>query len=266
MTTYAGAIGSLVRLDYTSSQQIGDERAMSMATTLGGRRIAQLGAASRRQWSVSVPRTSVTGVARLQVLRQSVPMPWVWLPSWATRTNILTPDHSAWQGLSLTGATVGSLVDLDDGGIASSLNDPSGSARQFTLYYPVVPGVKVTGAVYARQLAGTSVTCRITWRDAAGATISSVTGTKAVATSGPLSRVTVSATPPSNAVTCYLVATNHSILAAPSITYTDVPVEWGPGAGCLTAVVAGLEQDVVTAFGTPGGQESTYNFTVSEVG
>lgn len=265
MSAYMGVVGSFYEVECASSLRTTDAKAQTVLTALGGRRIAQQSPESRRTWDCSVDGAEPAAMSRLSVLRQAVPMPWVFYSSWALVTNILTPDHSAWKGLSLSGATPGSVVELADGGLARSLNDPVG-ARTMTLQYPVVPGRAVTGGVYARQAGATSVTLRLSWVDAAGSLVSSTTTTRPLSAQGPLQRLTVTAVAPPTAVACYLVATNHSVLAAPSMTVTPAAMPWSVGGGCLTAVVDGVASDAITAWPKVGGQRASYSFTVTEVG
>lgn len=265
MSSYLGTAGAFFEVHGGSTLRTTDLRPQTVLTALGGRRVAQQGAESRRTWDVTVENADAATLSRLAVLRAALPMPWTFYSSWAAVTNVLTPDHSVWRGLSLSGASLGSVVELADGGIARSLNDPSAS-RTMTLQYPVAPGCPVTGGVYARQAGTTSVTLRLSWVDAAGALVSSVTSTRPVNTQGPLQRLTVSGVTPANAVACYLVATNHSVLAGPSLTLTDAPMPWSYGGGCLTAVTDGIAADALAAWAEVGGQRTGYSFTVTEVG
>jgi len=247
--------------------RIADARKMSTDTTLGGRVVAQLGAQSRRVWDCSIGNGDSADISLLQMLMRSLPMPWVWLSPWAVASNILQPDHSLWQGLSLSGATVGSIVQLEGGKFAPSLNDAASPTRSFTVQLPVIQGVPVTAGVHARPVSvGGSVTCRMTWVDAGGSVLSSNSSSKVCASSGPLTRVTVTATPPVGAVAVYVVATGHTVLAAPSITYTPAATAWALGGGCSAAVVAATSMDVIAAWPEVGGQRESFDFTVTEVG
>ena len=267
MAVYAGTVGSLVALECESRLSQAAARSMSTMTTLGGRVIAQLGQAQRRRWQVTVDNSDQTEVGKLAMMLDALPQPWVWLDSWAQVTNLLTPDQSSWRAYSYPSATVGSLVDLEGGGVAVSLNDPTSPTRGFAFDVPAVPGVPFTASVHARpKTTGGSVTVRVSWQDAAGAIITSNSGSRVCAPSGPWTRVTVTATPPAGAVKCYLVATNHIALAAPAVTFTDQAMAWGHGAGCTAAVLPGLSLDVLTAWQQPGGQRASYSFDVIEVG
>lgn len=266
MSAFLGVPGSFYEVHGGSTLRTTDMKSQAILTLLGGRRIAQQGAESRRTWDVAVENADAATLSRLAVLRATVPMPWAFYSAWALVTNVMTPDQSLWRGpLSFTGASLGELVDLADGGFARSLNDTP-AARTFTVQYPVTPGVPVTAGVYARQAGAAAVTLRLTWVNAAGAVATSTTVTRSLATSGPLQRITVTAAPPIEAVSCYLVVTNHSVIAAPSLTFTSSPMPWSIGAGCLTAVIDGIASDALAAWAETGGQRTGYSFSVTEVG
>ena len=241
---------------------------MSTQTTLGGRIIAQLGAAQRRRWQASVGYADATEIGTLAMMLDGLPQPWVWLDSWAQVTNTLTPAQSRFDQAWSSGATLGSLVALEGGGVAVSLNEASLTGRTFVASLPVVPGVPVTGSVHGRPADPmASSTVRITFQDIVGATISSVTGAaKTLAAVGPLQRLTVSTTPPATAVMASLTSTNVNVHAGPALTFTPAAMGWGHGAGCKSVVLPGLSVDVLTAWAQAGGQNAAYSFDVVEVG
>ena len=267
MAVYAGSIGSLVALGCASKSGQESARSVSTMTTLGGRVIAQLGQAQRRKWQASINVADQTEIGKLAMMLDALPQPWVWLDSWAQVTNTLTPDQSRFEQAWSSGATVGSLVDLEGGGVAVSLLEASLTGRTFAASCPVVPGVPVTGSVFARPAGTGSSSVQVSFRDAAGALLTTISGTaRTLPGSGPLGRLTVTATPPANAATCSLTSTNTAMLAGPALTFTTSAMAWGYGAGCRTVVLPGLSLDVVTAWRQAGGQRASYSFDVIEVG
>jgi hypothetical protein len=269
---WIGPIGGLVEVRCPAALAPSTSRPTSYRTTLGGVRKAQVSQRTQHGQQVALSFTRPQDVANLYAIVEGEfgAGPFWWVDPWATHTNLLAPRASMLEvgTWSTDGVVVESgAVALPGGGCAGrslSLANPAGTVF-FPRYaggsdnVPVLPGKPVTGSVYAL---GSTVTVRVQWLDAAGTAAGSVSAQ----TSSPagLTRCSVTAVPPSNAVACYVAVTGASILARPAVTWTDGVLPWHVGQGMPRVVIDAVAGDVVAAWDGLQGQTAT--FAVTEVG
>jgi hypothetical protein len=200
------------------------------------------------------------------------PGPFWWVDPYAQRTNLLTPEASTLDGGTWgtsVGATVtaGGAVALDGGGRAGrSLVIGSASDTVFLPRHegarddiPVTPSRPVTASVWAT---GSSVQVGLRFVDAAGTLLTTAFATHMPG--GIMRRISVTGTPPTTAVACYLGITGATRIARPAITWTSDLKGWDVGQGIPRAVITAMDGDVIAAWDSLQGRSAT--FLVTEVG
>jgi hypothetical protein len=270
VTVYLGIPGRLVELRCPSDQSSPADGVFSFERTLEGRVKAQARRLSRRQWSVAVSAATPADVGALAGFAGGEwgRGPFVWVSADAPVTNLLTPEQSLCDPSTLytAGVIAGGPLNLGSDGWAgrSFLNpDPATTFRFGGQGAPVLPGQKVTASAY---VVGAGSKVQIRWEDAAGAFISAVTSTSS-GVAGSATRVSITATPPTNAALANVNAVSTAQAARPALTWTDTLFDWSDGQGCPKAVVSGLDRRLVLALRTPGyGRYADASFTITEVG
>lgn len=266
MLAYLGPSGGLVPFKCPSSVEISGERPASYRVTLGGRVKGFRGAKSRRAWSAGIGTATPSEISALQALIEYGTPPWVWVEPYAMVTNLLHPEQSVLlPGTWIGSATVGGAGVTADGTrfgrslIASGNVDLHCRASGYDRL-PVVPGVPVSASVYG---SGTGYV-RLVWLNSAGGFISNSDG---ASSTGTLTRRTIGATPPANAVSAQLVSVGLTQITLPAYTFTKTPAVWSIGRGCNRVSVDGLSEAVQMAVADdPSMRRSSISFTVREVG
>lgn len=267
MTVYLGTLGRLVELWSTPSAQVQAEDRYSFTTTLEGRRKSQVRSAGRRTWSLSAQSADPRESASLQQFADGVwgPGPFVFVSADAPATNLLTPGAASCDpALIIATAFIsnGGPAEVEPGlWVGRSYLNTSGSINMaFSARTPVIPGRAVTGSVYVR---GAAMKANISFWDAAGQFISSASSSGSGSASA-WSRLSVTRTPPANAVRLSVYASGAGRGAAPAVTWSESVLPWSDGQGCDKAVVSSSSRDLaVTGM---NGTFSNLSFTVSEVG
>lgn len=267
MTVYLGTLGRMVELWSTPSAQVQAEDRYSFTTTLEGSRKAQVRRNGRRTWSLNAQFADPRESAALQQFADGAwgPGPFVFVSADAPATNLLTPAAA-----SCDPALIESTAFISNGGPAeiepgvwvgrSYLNTSATLNTTFPAVVPVLQGVPVTGSAYVR---GAGMQVYVSFRDAAGAFIQSYSSSESGSASS-WSRLSVTRTPPANAVSASVYTRGAGRSAAPAVTWTDSVQVWSDGQGCEKAVVSSSSRDLaVTGM---NGTYSNLSFTVSEVG
>lgn len=267
---YLGTLGRMIGIKCPASQNVEHEERYTFQTTLEGRRKAQVRPRGPRTWSLQTSdATTQAQVATLMQFAQGAwgPGPFVFLPADAPVTNLLTPAASLCgpgEFVLTSGVTVteGAPMRTPDGWAARSLikTTPNGLFLGKDMI-PVLPGTPVTGSAYIRGAGGK---VSIHWYDSTGTIITSVLSTE-TAESSVVKRCSLTAMPPSNAVSCRLAVTASVQQAAwPAVTWTDKLQTFGEGQGCTKSVVSTASRSLVMA--VPGFTYSNLSFNVTEVG
>lgn len=264
---FLGPLGGLVEfVHYKGSSGSQEAREASFKTTLGGARKAFLEPdLGLREWSVSTAGLGPEEFAGFELLTAGAygPPPFRWIDHIAQVTNAITPRKSLFQA-GVSGGTSGPggmLTGADGTRHPVSLNASAGTVY-FAQDTPVLPGLPVTGSVYATS--GAKVHLHI--RDAAGAILTNISTT--ATTAGQ--RLVLTATAPAGAVSARLAvaaSTNPGTVAGVAITWTDKPMPWSKGRGAEKVVIHGISDDVQDADpDSDNGRIVDFSFTVTEVG
>lgn len=267
MTVYLGTLGRMVPIYSTPSAQLETEERYSFTRTLEGRRKAQTKPVSRRTWSLNAQFADPREQAALAQFADGTwgPGPFVFVSADAPATNLLTPGAASCDPALITATAFisnGGPVEVEPGLWVgrSYLNTSSSINTAFPARTPVIPGRPVTGSAYVR---GLGMKLNISFWDAADQFISSAASTGSGSASS-WSRLSVTRTPPTNAVRVAVYASGAGRGAAPAVTWSDSALPWSDGHGCDKAVVSSSSRDLaVTGI---NGTYSNLGFTVSEVG
>lgn len=261
-----GAPGALIALpDAQGTLSVTDGPAVTISRLLGGGQYATITPASRREWRVSIPAMTALEASRLQVLLRAVPAPYAWLSVWAMRVNALTPDQTLFTTYP-EGAIPGPLVECVDGVLAPSVS-LGGAVTTLTYADDVVctPATTVTASVHARPFAGAAPRLYLRFLNAAGGIVDNSARSTTVSGSGPLQRISHTATAPAGTVSVQLRVDDAAIVAAPALTFTSALTPWGVGDGCARSVVSGYTSEPSSASAWDESL-SDISFTVTEVG
>lgn len=271
MSAWVGPLGALVEFaEYKGSLSVGPASRSSFKRTLGGTVFEQRGPRGRRVWDVSTSADPAQAASFSALVDGAYgPPPWVWVDPLAAVTNLFSPEQALLsQGTYSTGTGItqgGAGFTADGIRYGRSVN---ALGANVSLHYrdlvvdrlPVLPGVPVTGSVYASGPAYV----RMSWLSEFGSVISSVSGQ---AGDGVMTRRTLTATPPAGAASVQVIVMNPTALALPSLTWTPFANPWAAGKGCTRATIDGLSEDVeVVDSGRANNQWSSFSFTVQELG
>ena len=269
MPVYLGTLGRMVKLPYVGSQQVQSEERYNFASTLEGKRKAQVKPKGTRTWALSADHYRPNEHSLLSQFADGAwgPGPFVFVSADAPVSNMLLPGVADClssenpSGLVLDGGP----VQVNDAWFARSYLNSSGVTVFFGKDHgsgavPVIAGRRVTGSVH---VTGSGARVQLSFYDAAGASLGSSLGNVA-GVSGWV-RSSVSVLPPAGAVSARVFANSATVRATgPAITWSDGLLPWGSGQGCSKAVVHGVTRDQVLA--VQGHTYSNVGFTVSEVG
>lgn len=263
---YLGSLGRLIGLSCPSTEQVTPAPRYVTASTVEGRRRAQVRPASPRVWDLSVEVATPAELAALSgfVTGAWGNGPWHWVPVQAQQGNLLTPreagllDYEALQWWSPGGP----VRDAEGAWSASSISSSlTGAYGRLFDGIPVVAGGPVT---WAADVQGDGQSALgLGFRDASGAQIAGAYGNE-VAQAG-MGRVSMTVTVPVDAVSLHVgVRGGVTRVTRPQVTWTDGPVPYSAGHGCRMAVVDGFSEDLIVA--NRYGTYSSAGFTVMEVG
>lgn len=270
---WVGPPENLMRGDFLESQDVESERAVTTMTTLAGRRVAQIGPAVRRTWSLSLPGVSTSEeIATWQAFSEGEygPGPFTFVSDWAADVNLLTGPQSVltppsqFQG----GTSEGGSLTLADGTRAGrSLLATSDVSIAWpydgeVIFMPVVPGQPLTVSAYA-AVSGVRIRARL--YSAGQAVTRTVGGSTSTGTGQRVSASTVAE--PGEAFVLILLdrpSGGAFTVARPAITWTDGLRPWGVGSGGVRVVMEGFSVSP-----TVGHRHMAYggaSFTLIEVG
>lgn len=275
MVAYLGNPGSLIRVHDPADQSKDSQRPVRYMSTLGGATFAQIGPRTKRSWDVRLPRISTPSeVATWQAFVEGEfgNGPWWFVPELAATSNVLSPRGSLLDpgGVDQAGTSSnGGPLTLPDGSRAGrswlaqsgmNLYLPWAGALE---YVPVVPGLPVTGSVYAQGAAGTSL--RMRFYDTSGVVVRTASASSYSGSS--VQRLHVSSVTQEGEASVLLIVRNNAgsfRVARPAITWTDTVRPWSVGAGAPAVHVAGYSEDATLA--VPGREMVGVSLTVQEVG
>lgn len=263
---YLGSLGRLVGLRCASTESSGATDRYVTQTAIDGQRRAQIVPGAPRTWSADWDLAYPGEGAALQGFTSGAwgPGPWHWVPVQAQHENLLTPREAMLLDFYPTGTlSVGGPLHVNGVRAPRSLlhSRASGWSPVFR-YVPVVPGRAVTWTAEINGPGGVAPRLVIQMVDAAGGTISNTYGTGAVTSA--VQRVSVTVTPPSNAVAFHACLDYTATrLIRPQVTWTTGPVDYGPGHGCRSAIIDAASTSVLLS--TRDRSFSSVGFTVMEV-
>lgn len=270
---YLGSLSRMVGVACPSEQRVASADRFSFQTTLEGRVKAQFRPGGRRAWDLRLPRTSSPlEVSKLTDFTSGVwgPGPFRFVSAEAATTNLLPPEVArmdigeSQSGLFSDGGPWAVLGDLlpkswvSDGSVAAFF----GLASSGSGLVPVIPGRSVMGAV---TVLGDDAYAHVQFFDDQGGSLGRV-NSSVRASAGSAVRSWVAGIAPEGSAYCRLYASNAVRLARPQVTWTEGPVDWADGRGCVRAVVLGGQSELVRANQGPNNRTlEGVSFTVQEV-
>lgn len=270
MTAYLGPAGNLVAFKCPSDEQIDLSDPVSLSRTLGGVQKAQYGRRAPRAWKVGISTATPAEIGQLMGLMQGLygPPPWVYVGPWAQVTNLLTPASSMMLPGSWTGSvSAGGVVSLE-GGARPTFSTVSANGSEVRLpAVPAVPGVPVTGSVWAAgHLVSEGFNTVLDFLDSGGATISTSFKSHQVP-AGVLRRRSVTAIAPEGTTSVVFRVAHALRTALPAVTWTPDLAEWAVGGGAPKVVAHGLSEAVQLAVRDEAYlRRSAASFILEEVG
>lgn len=270
MASYLGPLGGLVPVRCASSLQTSTARPVSLRTTLGGRRMAQVGRRAHRSWDVGLSAASTpSDLAPVQAFvdGEHGVGPWWWIDAWSQVTNLLPPGAAALEP-PWNNTVIGPPVSLPDGSRAgrslqfinpatvSYMRDLDGAI----LRIPCAPALPVTVAAWLNT-PGAVLVVAVT--DAAG---TQLTAPQVAHTALGWARDKVTFTPPATAAGLSIRVLGGGSFAHPTVTWTPTLMAYHAGQGAPQVIVTEFSQDVTLATTKPGRQMAEGSYTVTEVG
>ena len=263
---YLGALGRLVRVPGTASEDVDRAARYVESTTVEGRRRVQALAFTPRSWSVSVPVQYGDQTAPVEAFMTGAwgRGPWHWVPVAAQLGNMLTPAQASLEDhLTPNGIGEGGPVQDADGVWAPrsvSVSIP-GTAAVLVRNIPVIEGQPVTYSADVQRRTGTpGLTIGFYGADGASTGVLIGYGTAA----NGMQRMSLSGTVPAGTVEMGIgVHTNTARLTRPQVTWTAEPVPYASGHGCRTAVIDSPSQSLTVV--NSAGMAGALDFTVMEV-
>lgn len=264
---YLGSLGRMIGIKCPAQQQVQSEERYTFQPTLEGLRKAQVRPRGPRSWSLqtSDATTPQQALALMQFAQGAWgPGPFVFISADAPVTNMLTPAAASCAPEMADGysyLSAGGPVQL--GGVwaaRSLLNSNPGSLLIVNEKVPVLPGVPVTVSAWVRGEGGA---VRVSFYDQSDVVVGFALST-VKSTAGATKRSWVSAVTPANASHARIVGVGVTMLAMPSLTWTNELLPEAEGQGCAQAVVHSTSRDLVLA--SEQAVYSNVSFTVTEVG
>ena len=268
---YLGSLGRLVGFRCASSERVQSVPRYVERITVEGRRRVQVTPASPRTWDVSWGLANPGEVAALAAFTSGAwgSGPWHWVSVDAWQGNLLTPTEADLTGVAYNDRwSLGGPMRRESGdwsGQSLVVSVPSGS-HVVVEGIPVLPGRAVTyGADVQASDPSVAPRLHVQWADAAGGFIAQQFADGEV--TGAVQRASVTFTPPANAASARLLLDRTvARYTAPQVTWTPHEVPYAPGHGCRSAVVDGMNRDLLYAADARRGSYSSIGFTVMEVG
>lgn len=264
VTVYLGTLGRMIPIYSTPSAQLETEDRYSFTTTLEGRRKAQTRPVGRRTWGLNAQFADPAEHSLLSQFANGAwgPGPFVFVSADAPVTNMLTPSAAQSMIVATSGVTLGGPM-LSAGGVWSPQSIMTNGAT--TVYFDSARYLVIGGRMltFSADVVGGGAKVLLAFYGSAGEFISTASSTN-VGVPGTATRLSVSAFPPSGAVSVQVGFSNAVQGTHPTLTWSDRDLGWSDGQGCLKAVVHGFTRDQVLA--VAGKTFSNVSFTVSEVG
>lgn len=269
---HLGKLGFLVELKCAASLSLQTVRPARARTTLGGVNTVQVGARTNRTWDVSLSDASTPAEhaeIRAFVEGEHGLGPWCFVSDWASVTNVISPRGSVLEvGIPQNGSSLngGSMV-LPDGNVAGRSLLVSSPTTAVVLPrvdsanepIPVIPGVKVTGSVWAL---GSSARLRLRFYDLAGNILATFSGASFTAVTP--TRLILSAVPPAESAYGLLIVDGVTRVARPALSWTDSARPWSVGEGAPMAHVSEVGTNIGLA--TREIQYGSASYQIVEVG
>lgn len=273
MSAWIGPLGSLIEFKCPSAVESKSEDSHVYFTPLGGDvAVTRLGDGTRpRVWDVSVDAARPDHVAALQGLADGEwgPGPFVFIPPAAETLNLLGKRDALAMGVPGNGYVAdrpGAKATLTTEGAAGAGYSATGSGTPAFISLgsaPVLPGVSVTGKVWAQALTGTTATVGMKFYTKGGALLETTPNSSSSSTEGEF--LVRTATAPATAAYVTLVC-RGAYLTRPQVTWTEDSRTWSPSAASQQVVVSPLSDSVRRATGTRGQEQITDDrFTVTEL-
>lgn len=268
---YFGTKGRLIPVKCPSVQRVTDDDRYRFATTLEGKRKAQIIPGHRRVWDLTLG--DVTTQDQVAVLRDFAAGAWgsgpfLFVPEEAPSTNMLPPGVASCDpaaGMSPVNEADGPLL-TDEGWAPRSVTpvNPPGFIHFGGEYMsgaaPVSPGIPITASAY---VTGDNAGVQVSWRDEDWNYLSSVSSSVR-ATASTVVRSHVTASPPAQAAWASVRAINAIRGSRPALTWTDRLAGFSDGRIAQKVVVDQTVSDLV--YTTDDRTYQNLSFTVTEVG
>ena len=242
MSTYLGAMGSLIPIKCASQLTSAGGRDVSFTRTLG-RQKAFVGRVSAREWSVDIGLARPGELSGLRLIAEYSSDPLVWYPPDATIGNILDPDIADFAPHTHQ-AIEGPIVEVEPGVWVKSVfpddaNHPFMQRRDNGIYpAPIPSGRDITFSAWLRGATLSNVQrLRVIWRDSTGANIGVSDADFDV--SDEFVRRSGTFTPPTGATSVSLYPYAAQI-AGPALALTDTLCGYSSGRGATRIGVHGL--------------------------
>ena len=220
-----------------------------------------------REWSFTVEDSLPEQYAAIHDLITTDPGPFVMVEPYAQVTNLLTPEASTFS--TLHNYNRGGRWRTSDGGavphvILNPNASPTNEAQLWTGAGPVPPTPReVTASAY---VSGTDAWVILMFTDMDDNWIEWA-NSPTVTSLGSLHRLSVTATPPSNAVGAWVIAARANVAARAALTWTPFATDWTIGGLAQQCVVTGVNDTVGQAgYGRGWTRRASVGFTVTEVG
>lgn len=219
-----------------------------------------------RQWKVEGAHARPELYAPLLELLSSPSSwpPYVWVTPWSAVTNLLTPEESTLDSVTLP--RVGRMPLAEGGWAAVGAINPYPVQQVKIGAAPVVQERPATATV--RVASTSTVQLFVDQLDAAGATITTTTASLPAPGSETLHPISITLPAPHRAaVAVGLRVLGAAVLARAQVTWTTTPTPFSIGDGCSSVVVHSPSQNALHAVPGPGGlRRAAVSFEVIEVG
>jgi len=273
MSVFVGPLGGLVETECLSGLSVQREQRLVERRDIQGRRYVRKFGPVVRSWSAEIGHARPEDLALLHELQAGQDEPWWLVACDAQFTNLLPPRVSRMLDWVVTGSNNlyrGGIVPLDGGGVAATSANPDYTGDDYNYRTPLFPvdpsGGPLTASLYVRAGIGLTAGFRVAWFDAAGSPHLTTPASSVVTTttdSGPLERLSVTATPPAGAHCGALQFRRAAVVARPAVTWGATLHPWVEGRGASSVVLTPLQETVNAAH--PSIASTSAAYTILEV-
>lgn len=271
MSAWIGPLGSLIEFKCPSAVESSSEDPHVYFRPLGGDvAVTRLGDGTRpRVWDVSVSAARPDHVAALEALAVGAfgPGSFVFVPPAAETQNMLGRRDAMCLGTPGSGYVLdvgGTPVLTTEGYAGASYSATSQTPATLTLGdAPVMPGLPITGKVWAQTITGATATLQLVFYTAGNAQVGASEVVSSSDTAGTYLSTTMTA--PADAAYVRLRASG-AVLTHPQITWTGEPRTWAPSKASANVIVSPLSDALRRATGAAGEEQiADHRFTVTEL-